>query len=98
MEIGNFESYRMAIDKLMCLLKLDLIRSVITHLDRPFERRLALSCDDIVTVRCLIDEYPHAVATDLDDTAANRKELHLIISVVFLASHRYHPWHGHSDE
>ena len=88
MEISNLESDRMTVDKLMGFFKFDLVGCFIAHLDGALERSATLCFDDIFAVLSFIDEDADPVSTNFNHTTTDGKVFHLVIGVLFLATHR----------
>lgn len=98
MEISYLEANSVAINQLMGFFELNLICRAITHLERTVKRGLCLCLDNIVAVFGFIDKYTNAIVTNFDNTAADRKKLHAVIAMLFVAAHRDHTWRCNTDQ
>lgn len=88
-QASHVQTYAMAIDQLVSLFELNLILSLIAHLESALESGLSLGFDNIVAMLGFVDQNPHALLINLNHAAANREIFQLVIAVSFLAANRY---------
>ena len=87
-EVGDLESHRMTVDKLVSFLELDLVGRFVAHLDGALKRGATLSLDDIFTMLSFVNKYADTISANFNHTTTDGKVFHLVIGVLFLATHR----------
>lgn len=80
-QIGDLQTYRMAVDQLVGLFDLDLVLSGVAYLHSTLQSGFAFSLDDIITAVSLVDKHLESLRVDLDHAAADSKIFQLAVGV-----------------
>lgn len=98
MEISYLEANSVAINQLMGFFEFNLVCCTIAHLKSAIKCGLCLCFYNIVAVLSFINQHANTIIADLDDAAADRKKLHAVIAMLFVAAHRDHTWRCNTDQ
>lgn len=98
LQVGNFESDSVTVDKLMRFFKFNLVFCSIAKFESVIERCFCFGLEDIVAVICCVDEYFYVIIANFDDTTTNGDKFELIVGVVFFAAYRYNTRYRDSHE